>query len=218
MKNTLNKNKLNKYPWDKVVSFVNKNFNLKNKDKIKETKVLELGFGSGVNLWFCAREGFDCYGIESSPQAVNYACEWFQSEGLKAELRQGYFAPLDYDDNFFDLVIDRGSLTCVSFDDCLSSLNEIYRVLKPGGIFHFNPYSQSHTSFISGVFDEEKRITKIISGSLKSVGFLKFYNFEEIQDLIEKSNFTVKEIKHIEEKSYSGEKNVHSEWVLILVK
>ena len=62
---------LNKYPWDKVVSFVYKYYP-RNKPK-HATKVLEVGFGSGCNLWFCAREGFDCYGVEFSSIAVEHA-------------------------------------------------------------------------------------------------------------------------------------------------
>ncbi len=36
-------------------------------------KFLDLGCGAGANLWMLAREGFDAYGIDSSPTALNLA-------------------------------------------------------------------------------------------------------------------------------------------------
>ncbi len=87
-----------RYPWDRVVSFV---FRYYPRDKPKnETKVLEVGFGSGCNLWFCAQEGFESYGVEGSPIAVDHAKEWFLREGLNGHLFQGNFHPLNFDDNF----------------------------------------------------------------------------------------------------------------------
>jgi cyclopropane fatty-acyl-phospholipid synthase-like methyltransferase len=39
----------------------------------KEIKILELGFGTGANLWFAAREGFSVFGVEGSKTAVSIA-------------------------------------------------------------------------------------------------------------------------------------------------
>jgi len=49
------------YPWDSVVSFIFRNAP---KDRPRsEIKVLEVGFGTGPNLWFAAREGFRTSGV-----------------------------------------------------------------------------------------------------------------------------------------------------------
>ena len=92
-------------------------------------------------------------------------------ENLEANLYQGGFYPLDFYSNLFDLVIDRGSLTCVNLEQCLISLKEIFRALKPGGYFCFNPYSNKHTSYIE---DEnlDSGLTRISAGTLLNVGDL----------------------------------------------
>ncbi len=65
-----------KYPPIPLVRFVAKNFyNVPNR---KEIKILELGFGTGANLWYLAREGFSVYGIEGSKTAVEKAIKRFK--------------------------------------------------------------------------------------------------------------------------------------------
>ncbi|HAT1807252.1 TPA: class I SAM-dependent methyltransferase [Legionella pneumophila] len=208
---------LNKYPWDKVVSFIFRYY--PRHKKRNEIRVLEVGSGSGCNLWFCAREGFDCYGVDTSMVAVEHAKNWFSRDGLKGEFKQGNFYPLEYQDNFFDLVIDRGSLTCVSKADCEIALKEIYRVLESGGYFCFNPYSDLHTSFKEGITLEDE-LTEISSGTLTNVGKLKFYNEVEIYDLVQSIGFQIESIKLINEDYFESKsiKHVHAEWFLILRK
>ena len=152
---------LNRYPWDKVVSFIYKYYD--KKQLRSDTKILEVGFGSGCNLWFCAREGFDVFGVEGSEIAVKHAQKWFDKDNLKGDLKRGLFFPLTYDDSFFDLIIDRGSLTCVNKEDCLKALLEIYRVMTKNAYFLFNPYASDHTSCIEGEKINNGQ-TKIISG------------------------------------------------------
>lgn len=205
---------LNRYPWDKIVSFVCR---YHNREKPRnETRILELGFGSGCNLWFCAREGFDCYGVEGSAIAVEHAKSWFKHDGLKADLRIGDFSPLDFESDYFDIAFDRCSLTCVNFDNCLSSFKEVYRVLKKGGYFFFNPYGSEHTSCKEGKI-EETGLTRITSGSLVGVGDLKFYDRNEIESLVKEAGFQIKYIKHTEEIEILSNQN-HSEWQVVLKK
>jgi len=210
-----NGDSLNKYPWDKIVSFIFKHYpkNVKKQD----VKILEMGFGSGCNLWFCAREGFDCYGVEASAVAVDHAKNWFKKDQLNAELTCSDFAPINKPDNFFDLVIDRGSITCVDFDYAEKILQEIYRVINDTGYFCFNPYSTAHSSHISGT-KLSNGLTRITTGTLQGVGDIKFYDREEIHALVEGVGFKIIEERHIEEECYYPMPTKHAEWFLVLGK
>ncbi len=209
---------LNKYPWDKIVSFIFKYYP-KEASKRKDVRILELGFGSGCNLWFCAREGFDCYGIEISQEAIEHATTWFNEEKLDVKLYKSSFSPLVFKDNFFDIIIDRASLACVSLDDCKVALNEVFRVLKPGACFHFNPYSSKHTSAITG---EKKKngMTKITEGRLQGVGDLQFFNCEQIRKMSKEVGFSISNIRHTEDQIVDDKNrnDVHAEWIAILRK
>ena len=45
-----------KYPSETLIRFIARNFY--NVSDRKAINILELGLGTGTNLWFCAREGF----------------------------------------------------------------------------------------------------------------------------------------------------------------
>ena len=92
-----------RYPWDHVVSFVFRNYP---RHKLrKDVKILEVGCGTGSNLWFAAREGFQVAGIDASPSAIAYAQQRFAADGLTGDLRQGDFTELPHESNSFDLAL-----------------------------------------------------------------------------------------------------------------
>jgi len=175
---------ITKYPYDVVVSFVFRYYP-KNKHK-HEVNILDIGCGVGNHLWFLAREGFNAYGIEGSETAVQLARELLKKFGVKASINVGDFTKkLPYDDEFFDLIIDRSSLSCVSYENIKNVINEIHRVLKSGGYFLFTPYSKSHTSFVESKKEILNNFIEVTTGSLKETGFVCFYDEEDIKKLFE---------------------------------
>ena len=102
------------YPWDSVVSFIFRHAP-KNKAR-RDIKIFEVGFGTGSNLWFAAREGFSVAGIEGSRTAVDFARRRFFDENLDGDLRQGDIVNLPFDAGVFDIVIDRSALTCNEYE------------------------------------------------------------------------------------------------------
>ena len=102
-------------------------------------RVLDAGCGSGRNLVYFLREGFDVCGVDVSPDAIA------QVRSLARTL-----APFLPAENFRQEPVERMSFADASFDAVLSSavlhfardeshwlamLREMWRVLKPGGIF-----------------------------------------------------------------------------------
>ncbi len=127
-----------RYPWDAVVSFVFRYAK-------RGDRILEVGCGTGSNVWFCAREGWQVAGIDSSPSAIKYASNRLGTENLEADLRIGDLRALPWPDQFFDIVIDRAAIVCIS--DASTAISEVQRVLKLGGLFLFTPYSSPKDDF-----------------------------------------------------------------------
>lgn len=124
--------RVQRYPWDVVVSFVYRYGR-------PADRILEVGCGTGANLWFAAREGFEVFGVDISAAAIRYARDRFAGEGLGGDFSVGDFSTLAHPDSFFDLVVDRAALSYT--DDIERPLSEIRRVLKPSGRFLFTPFS-----------------------------------------------------------------------------
>lgn len=204
------------YPWDMVVSFVFRNVP---RDRPRsEIKIMEVGFGSAPNLWFAAREGFKVAGVEGSSSAVDFAVERFKRDGLSGDLRVGDFTSLPFDDDSFDLVIDRGSLVCVGAEAQKNAVAEVHRCLRKGGRFLHNAYGDSHSSMRAGVLGADGLINNIAGGTLVGVGQLHFTSRAELNERFADgwNLLQVQRREWVDMLSVSGD--IHAEWVVIAEK
>ena len=205
-----------RYPWDAVVSFVFRNYP-KHKSR-QEVKILEVGCGSGGNLWFAAREGFSVSGIDSSPSAIAYAQNRFNEDNLTGDFQIGSFSQLPFKDDFFDLVIDRGAITCCGFSVANQAVSEIRRVLQIEGKFFCNPYSDRHSSYVSGKHGADGLIVEISDGTLTGVGQICFYGRRDVETLFAEG-WNILSLQHLEWTEQSQPKyTVHAEWRVIAKK
>jgi SAM-dependent methyltransferase len=206
---------LNAYPFDIVVSFVFRH--APRGVPHSQVRVLEVGCGAGNNLWCPAREGFEVTGIDVSPIAIAAARRRFDREGLKATLLVGPFCPLPFGDDTFDLVIDRGGITCVSLTEGRRVVREVNRILKPGGRFLFNPYSAAHVSASAGVRHEDGLVHDIQKG-LVEVGPICFYRHADVVDVLGEGWRLLACDHEVLDDIANGEPGSHAEWRVIVQK
>lgn len=169
-----------RWPWDSVVSFV---FRHAPRERPRsEVDIFELGCGSGSNLWFAAKEGFRVAGIDGSRTAIAEARQRFDAEGLSGDLRIGDFtAALPPTDKSIDLVIDRGSLSCVGISVARRVIGEVGRILRPGGAFLFSPYGGRHPAVASGRKGDDGLVLDITESGLAGLGAISFWEEEDIR-------------------------------------
>tara|TARA_B110000305_G_C19461139_1_gene654469 strand:+ start:2347 stop:3003 length:657 start_codon:yes stop_codon:yes gene_type:complete len=128
-----------KYPSENLIIFIAKNFfQIKNR---KQIKILEIGSGGGANLLFLSKEGFDVFGIDGSEVAIKKSKKLFDSEKSSVNLCLGDISHLNYEDNFFDLVIDNECLYSNDTKSSIKIISEIKRVLKTNGLFYSRTFS-----------------------------------------------------------------------------
>ena len=205
-----------RYPWDSVVSFVFRHAP-RHKQR-KDTRILEVGFGTGSNLWFAAREGFSVAGVEMSPSGVAYAKERFAAEGLAGDLRAGDFTRLPFADHHFDLVIDREALCCAGRNGMVKAISEIHRVLRVGGRFFFNCYADSHSSYRAGERGDDGLTVNISGGSLVGCGQLQFISRSDI-DLLFGKGWRLGAVERLESVDMLQPAGmVHAEWKVVAEK
>lgn len=97
----------------------------------RTSRILDVGCGSGIDLSVYAKMGFaNICGIDPSSKFIDEAKETLK--GI-AELREGTFECIPYEDGSFDVVTSRFALHYSK--DIEKSLKEVARVLNSGGKF-----------------------------------------------------------------------------------
>src|SRR5690606_12864960 len=94
--------------------------------------VLEIGPGTGPNLVYIPA-GVHWIGVEPNRAMHAYLRAEAERMGREIELRAGRAERLDVDDASVDAVIS--TLVLCSVPDLDDTLEEVYRVLRPGGRF-----------------------------------------------------------------------------------
>jgi ubiquinone/menaquinone biosynthesis C-methylase UbiE len=102
--------------------------------------VLEVGCGAGVDLARFARGGAKATGVDIAASAIELANTNFQQQGLEVELRVANGEALPFRDDTFDLVYAHGVVQYTADPGRL--VNEVHRVLKPGGEAIFQVYNR----------------------------------------------------------------------------
>jgi len=100
-------------------------------DQYSGRKVLEVGFGMGTDLFQFASAGAEVSGVDLSPRHLELARRRFSFFGLGADLQRADAENMPFDDGTFDLVYSIGVVHHTP--DTQQALDEIRRVLKPGG-------------------------------------------------------------------------------------
>lgn len=112
-----------------------------------KVRVLEVGCGSGANLWMIAREGFEAHGLDLSEEALALCRLMLERWQVAATLTHASMTAIAYPDAHFDVVVDVFSANCMHEADFAIFLDEMTRVLKPGGRFFSYTPSKNNDSF-----------------------------------------------------------------------
>ncbi|MDQ1522176.1 MAG: hypothetical protein QOE47_100 [Pyrinomonadaceae bacterium] len=94
-------------------------------------RYLDVGCGLGENLWAARESGWEYEGVDVSAAYLKWAAEHLGVRG-----RQGTLEEANYPDNHFDAVTMSAILEHLY--DPYATLKEVFRVLKPGGLFWFD--------------------------------------------------------------------------------
>jgi ubiquinone/menaquinone biosynthesis C-methylase UbiE len=98
--------------------------------------VLDLGCGTGRHSLFLAKQGFQVYATDISPTALKIAGEKAAALGLKkVHFQQHDMRSIPFVDSFFNVVICTWTLHHGTLAQIQRTINEVHRVLTPGGTF-----------------------------------------------------------------------------------
>ncbi|MFF2911171.1 class I SAM-dependent methyltransferase [Paenibacillus sp. NPDC057934] len=104
-----------------------------------ERTVLDCGAGGdSPSLGLFAQNGYSTSGIEFDPVAITQAQAYEQERGLQLNIVRGDMRNLPFADESFSFVYSYNSIFHMRKAEVSQSLQEMIRVLKPGGVLFVN--------------------------------------------------------------------------------
>jgi len=113
-----------------------------------QTRVLDIGTGTGWFTILCRRDGINCTGLEVSDRLIEFARQWGRQHRIDPDIRPGDIEDADIGECEYDVVVAYSIFEHVR--RWREGISRVFRALKPGGLFYF--YSTNKFSFKSGEY------------------------------------------------------------------
>ena len=114
----------------------------------EDTRILEIGVGSGWLQIYCQRAGLNVRGLEISRQLIDFAKEVGRKHGAELDLELGNIEETDIGTAQYDVII--ASSVFEHVEDWQKATKKVFAALRPGGLFYFD--STNKFSFTSGEY------------------------------------------------------------------
>lgn len=112
--------------------------------------MLEIGYGMGTDHLQLAKRGGIMHGIDIAPTSKEITEQLFKLYNYSSELIIGDVENMPYKDSTFDFIYSFGVIHHTP--NIEKAINEIYRVLKPGGKCYIAVYNKNSWYFRYNVF------------------------------------------------------------------
>lgn len=176
-----------KYPDEFVVRFLKKNFITG-----ESYNILDFGCGSGRNIIAMADMGFNIYAIDyniaclemtrQKMEKMNYnKVTYIQNKGIEVNLPE----------NFLDCIVVWGTLFAFREEERNLLIKNLYRVLKPGGLFLADYHTIEDSMYKKGKeIEKDVYVLSEEAGDLKNLIYW-FCDRETLINLYEKHGFKI---------------------------
>lgn len=166
--------------------------------KWKNGRLLNAGCGHGADFIPFKRD-FELHGVDFSSEMIKLAEKYAKKHKFEPNLYVEDIRSLPFKNEYFDWAIAVASYHHLdSNQDRVQALEELYRVLKPGGEAFFTVWNKWQPRFIL------KKKDALIPFRHKDTTYLRYYHlfsYGEIEKLVKNTGFTL--VKSFPEHSYS---------------
>jgi len=183
-----------KYILPKFLNFTMKDSVMKKHrpDVVNQTSglVLEIGFGSGLNLPYY-KNIIKLYALDPSRELYDLALSRIAGVSFPVEYMQFSAEKIPLADNSIDFVVSTWSLCSILNPEI--ALKEVFRILKPNGRFTFIEHGKSTKNFTVKLQTLLTPISKLFCGGC--------HQDREIDRLIIEAGFEIENLDKFQEKS-----------------
>lgn len=165
-------------------------------------KILDCGAGGAMPpLSMFNAYGYETTGIELNERAVNNANKYGQDHGQDLGIVVGDMTKLDFEDESFDFVYSYNSVFHMRKEHIGIAIDEMKRVLKPGGLLFVNFLSVDDFRCGEGPDLGDKEYQQMDDDPV----IHSYYDYDEGEKHFEGMEFVIKE-RRIIERIYEGER------------
>jgi SAM-dependent methyltransferase len=209
-------NEWGKYPEVEVIRFVSRNFY--SSMSRCDIKILEVGCGTGANLWYLAKEGFHTTGVDGSHVGIRNASLRLEKEGLNAEIIRCDAMNLPFESATFDGVIDNECIYANTYGDSETILDEVRRVLKCRGVLFSKTFMTGMTGDRLGETKqgEENTYTAFKGPLRQGYGIIRLTSESEVSDLYG-SRFHLDSVDYVIRSDHDQTREI-KEWIIHCTK
>ena len=132
-------------------------------------RILDCGAGGHfpkISLFYA--NDYEVYGIEIIDEQITKANEYAKKKGINLNIQQGDMRSIPFESEYFDYVYSYNTIFHMSKKDIGIAIDEIYRILKNGGLCYLNLLScddsiygegeEKHPGEFSQMFGDEEVI------------------------------------------------------------
>ena len=169
------------YPDGHVIRFYERV--LKNELNLTKGKILDFGCGNGVHSKYFMDKGFECYGVDIVPEAIQQAEVFMGERAVLIQPNQSLRNIFNKDE--FDLVFANQSLYYMNNQDLHNCVQELYEFTKPGGICFFTMMSRKncYTSMIEEEYNNG--LSKVVlKHRLNEITYINFVDGTEMLEAV----------------------------------
>ena len=160
--------------------------------------ILDLGCGLGRHSILFAKKGFKVTSVDLSEYSISHLRDWEEREQLYIRSKVCDIKKLPFSDSAFDCIFSYHVVSHTDSDGIHQILDEIKRVIKPGGEIYLSLCSKDDWTFEDAGFPriDENTVIKTYEGPEK--GIPHFYvNLNDVRSLF--ADFNIQQIRHIDD-------------------
>lgn len=166
--------------------------------------VLDLGCGLGRHSILFAKKGFKVTSVDLSEYSIQHLREWEEREHVFIRSKVCDMKQLPFADNAFDCIFSYHVISHTDSEGIRLILDEIKRVLKPGGEVYLTLCSKDSWAFKEANFPKVDENTVIKTNTITEKDVLHFY--VDLDGLLELfKDFKIERIRHIDDCYHKGQ-------------
>ena len=176
--------------------------------------ILEAGCGSGRDALFYAREGFEVTGTEISENALRWARDRAETEGLRLSLRRDDLAETGLPPEAFDASVAIHLIHLHPAPVRQTLVNQLWRLTRDGGLIAMANYSINEAGYTTWEPALEPHTRRNPRGKL-----IHFFEEAELRALLPPDRFDLLTFEEVDLAEVpDGGPLTHREWLVIARK